>query len=516
MTLPLDSDVSLYELVTRSSTAPSFLQVSPPTFKAVFGSLLDLLTEQKLPATVWVKLPHGAAWQGELKRYCEISAVPQVIYWLSSHKDENSTEPGGVTASSMVEPAIAPDQDSSETAPTPAQPSLFPISLAAEQLKREYFILIESEQLCALVLAYRPRSTASSKNETTEKSLAEPGQLEEVDRKHPLEILLTFDIELMRHVLQGVQQLVAAIPDINRVNPDLEAYQQRWALAFSDPTFRSNPTLLSQLFARHTQRQEDLWHRVSTYRKQAETAESLTIQNQELLTSLRFRDEFLSNVGQELRTPLTNMKTALSLLNSPNLKPTQRQRYMDLLIKECDRQSSIISSLQELVRLDQVVDHTTFQALRLSEVVPGVVSIYQPLAEEKGVRLAYTVPEDLPPVSCVSDWLKQIVINLLDNSIKFTPRGGQVWVRAKQQGDYVQVEFRDNGIGIAPGEISKVFDRFYRARQSASEETGGVGLGLTIVQQLLLHCGGSISVKSKLSEGSSFNVLLPIHKKIAP
>ena len=133
----------------------------------------------------------------------------------------------------------------------------------------------------------------------------------------------------------------------------------------------------------------------------------------------------------------------------------------------------------------------------------------QPLAQEKGIMLAYTVSTDLPPVFCVTAWLKQIVINLLHNSIKFTPPGGQVWVKGCVQGDYVQLEFRDTGIGIASSEIPKIFDRFYRVRAVTSEDSGA-GLGLTIVQQLLLRCGGSVSVKSKAGEGSTFNVLLPI------
>jgi signal transduction histidine kinase len=185
-----------------------------------------------------------------------------------------------------------------------------------------------------------------------------------------------------------------------------------------------------------------------------------------------------------------------------------------LIEKECDRQSSLITSLLDLVHLDQVVDQSALPALRLSDVVPGVVSTYQPVAEEKGIQLAYTVPEDLLPAACMSNWLKQIVINLLHNAIKFTPTGGQVWVRAKQQGEYVQLEIRDTGVGIASSEIPKIFDRFYRVRQSA-DESSGAGLGLTIVQQLLLHCGGSISVKSKIGEGSTFNVLLPIYKSSA-
>ncbi|GAC1496035.1 MAG: hypothetical protein NVS2B14_09900 [Chamaesiphon sp.] len=96
---------------------------------------------------------------------------------------------------------------------------------------------------------------------------------------------------------------------------------------------------------------------------------------------------------------------------------------------------------------------------------------------------------------------------------KYTPAGGQVSVRAKLQDEHIQLEFRDTGIGIAASEIPKIFDRFYRGRSGAGNIFAGAGLGLTIVQQLLLHCGGSISVNSKVGEGSIFKVLLPIHPK---
>jgi signal transduction histidine kinase len=273
--------------------------------------------------------------------------------------------------------------------------------------------------------------------------------------------------------------------------------------------------LIGALFGKHIHRQEELWQRATTHRKQAELVHLLQLQNEELVNTVRAKDEFLSTVGQELRTPLTNMKTALTLLNSPNLKPPQRQRYMDLLTKECDRQSSLIGSLLDLVSLDQMAERKTLEPLQLADIVPGVVSTYQPLAEEKGIRLAYTIPEDLPAVANLATWLRQIVVNLLHNGIKFTPRGGSVWVRAKQQGEYVQLEFKDTGVGIPVNEIPKIFDRFYRLRQPNGEDMGGSGLGLTIVQQLLLRCGGSISVKSRPGEGSIFNVLLPIYKDVA-
>ena len=105
--------------------------------------------------------------------------------------------------------------------------------------------------------------------------------------------------------------------------------------------------------------------------------------------------------------------------------------------------------------------------------------------------------------------MRQIVISLLQNSIKFTPNGGQVWVKTRVQGDYVQLEFRDTGIGISENEISNIFDCFYRVRSGITENVGGAGLGLTIVKRLLWRCGGSIYVKSQLNQGSTFIVQLP-------
>ena len=230
-------------------------------------------------------------------------------------------------------------------------------------------------------------------------------------------------------------------------------------------------------------------------------------QNQELTSSVRLTGELLRRASEELRTPLTNMKTALSLLNSPHLKPPQRMRYLQMLHTECDRQSSVINGLLELLQIDQIPKYTPLQAVRISEIVPGVVSTYQPLAQEKGIMLAYTLPEQLPPVLCFKSWLKQIAINLLHNSIKFTPRGGQVWVRSRVVGNRVMLEVRDTGIGIAERDIPRVFDRFYRIRPTA-DDSSGAGLGLTIVHQLLQRAGGSISIKSKPGLGSTFTVLL--------
>jgi signal transduction histidine kinase len=519
MNQPLDLDVSLYELAQAVAPSSSFVQSSPATFRALVSSLVGLLIEEKLPATLWAKLPHAAVWQAELKQYGELVDISRGIYLLNSQKEEVAVEEGlgGAIAGVVLEKAqLTTREEIPPASQTTLAPSLEPtattISLqlpANTLLKSDFFLLARTDTLCALILAHRPKAALVPGEAQTE---------EGAERKSLLQVLCSFDQAVIQAVFAGIHQAVilSNCRDEIGVNPptiSLEQLDNQWQAQFANLPAQPDAVLIEQLFARQVQRQEELWGRMLAYRHQAEATEALSTHNQELLNTIRFKDEFLNNVGQELRTPLTNMKTALTLLNSPNLKPPQRQRYMDLLSQECDRQSSLITSLLELVRLEQVAEQSTFQPLCLSEIVPGVVSTYQPLAEEKGIQLAYTVPDDLPSVSCMTDWLKQIVINLLHNGIKFTPRGGQVWVRAKQQGDYVQLEFRDNGIGIAPSEIPKIFDRFYRVRQPAGEEAGGVGLGLTIVQQLLLHSNGSISVKSKLGEGSTFNVLLPIYKK---
>ncbi len=512
------SDVSLYELALQSESAPAALQVSPATLKSVSDSLLSVLVEQAIPAIVWAKLPRGEVWWAGLEQYAQLP-VAQAIYLLTQQREEVDDE----TAASDKDPA----QAIATAAPTPVVTLQLPLE---SHLRREYFLLIWAASWQVGMFAHRPRSIQISKIiesapltfHMVSGSYGQTSQLLDAtqERKQLLLALCSPDSTVVQQALSGLEQAIATQPwqrmanSASLPNPDASGADliQQWQTLQQQlvPT-GTGTSLFGQLLSKQLQQQEDLWQRHSVARKQAETAETLRVHNEELTTTLRLKDDFLNNVGQELRTPLTTIKTALSLLSSPNIKPPQRQRYMDLIAKECDRQNSLITSLLDLTHIDQEAEQAALPPVRLAEVVPGVVSTYQPIAEEKGVRLSYTVPEDLPPVACMTNWLKQIVINLLHNGIKYTLNGGNVWVRAKQQGDYVQLEVRDTGIGIAPSEIPKIFDRFYRVRQSA-DDSSGAGLGLTIVQQLLLHCGGSISVKSKLAEGSTFNVLFPVYK----
>lgn len=480
------SDASLYQIAIASEPAPQLLQISPTTFKSTVGLIFNLLIEQKVPATVWLKLPKGDVWQAELQRFHQ-AAAPHTIYTLQMPSDGASRL------------AIAPAADREDS-------QLHILPLPAESLlKREYFLLVASPQFCGLILVHRPHS-AQIKAKTSLTAIEEVNE-----QKHPLLGLCTFDPATLQAVLDGMSRAICLGQPGTQPDPELERLLLTWEHLATSGQCAPSPGLLGHLINQQIQRQEDLWRSSTTHRRQAETALILKQDNEALLNVVRQKNDFVKTLGQELRTPLSSMKTALSLLGSPTIKPLQRQKYLEMLIQECDRQSSLIASVLDLVQIESA-EQVSMESLRLSDLVPGIVSTYQPLAQEKGVMLYYTIPEELPPVSCSSQWLRQIVINLLHNSIKFTPSGGQVRVRARRQDQFVRLEFRDTGVGIPPAELSKIFDRFYRVRVSAGEDSGGSGLGLSIVQQLLLRCGGSITVKSKVGEGTAFAALLPVYQ----
>ncbi len=477
-------DFSLYDLAVSVKQPLQPLAVSATTLLSLVVSLIDLLVEQKISATLWVKLPPEESWQAEIRRYHEQVGVPHTIYTCNIYPEN---------------PQVTTKGESTQEQSTAGNP-VVSIPLAADsQLKREYFLLVLSPQFCGLILAHR----TPIKRKQVDATIKTP----------PLLLLNSFEQSIIQRVLDGIKQALTYSLSLNPVAQTAAPNQMQTILSdlltnwnFNCPA--CNPLLVGELLTKQIQHQEEIRGNINA-RHEVTATKALELQNQELLNTLNLKDDFVNELCQELRTPLAHMKMALTLLNSPQLKLSQRQRYLQMLNSECDRQNSLINGLLDLMQLDRSTEQTV-QAIRLSDVVPGVVSTYQPLAQEKGIMLAYTVPEDLPAVSCPSTWLKQIVINLLHNSIKFTLSGGQVWVRSHLQGDYVQLEFRDTGIGIAHSEIPKIFDRFYHIRPPASEDVGGAGLGLTIVQQLLLRCSGSISVKSKLGEGSSFRVLLPV------
>jgi two-component system, OmpR family, phosphate regulon sensor histidine kinase PhoR len=222
----------------------------------------------------------------------------------------------------------------------------------------------------------------------------------------------------------------------------------------------------------------------------------------------KFRETSIASLLEELRTPLANIKTALQLLESPSLKTLQRQRYIDLIREECNRQTALIGKTIDLLELDLPLSGGKSGSAQPIEVLPGIVSMFQPIAAERGINLGYRVAANLAAVACSEAWLKRMAIETIDNAIRHTNPGGQIFVEVSAHAKGVKLEITDTGIGIAPTEIPKIFDRFYQVRNKTNFHHSA-GLGLTIVRHLLHSCGGSISVTSTLNQGSIFRLVLP-------
>ncbi|MEM9007302.1 MAG: ATP-binding protein [Cyanobacteria bacterium P01_F01_bin.86] len=467
--------VQLTEQGSLVSSQP--IQVSPRGFKSNLEVVLNALIQLRLRAVILAKLPNGNSWLEDLKQYSQsISPAPE-IYLLSRRSS---------TASEWFIPVPVP----------PSHP-----------MRGEYSLLVISEVATVMVVGHREEVTIVSESPVS--SEADNHQSEDTDSATKVNLCITLQRSAIQAKLDELQQVFqASLVD----HPDqkmLQALVSNWETRLQVPE-KSDLALADAILMQHGKQQERLRQQARLYRHQAMNASSLSTQNEALLNTLRLKDDFLSTVGQELRSPLSSIKTALPLLASPILKPHQRQRYLEMIRQGCDRQSSLISGVLDLLQLEQSLATATPEAVDLFDVVPGVVSTYQPIAQEKGIRLAYTVPDTLPAVCCPDSWVRQIVIHLLNNGIRYTESGGEIWVTVQPDSEeMVILNIKDTGIGILPNELPHIFEHFYRGRQ-LNQANEGAGLGLTIVQQLLLYCGGQITVESQPNTGTHVKVRLPV------
>ncbi len=241
--------------------------------------------------------------------------------------------------------------------------------------------------------------------------------------------------------------------------------------------------------------------------KKPEVAE---IEIEKLKQSLDFNKAILKNLAQELSLPITNMKTAIRLLESMPPKRENTQKYLRLLGQECEQQNILLAALQEFIQLDQINLDIPYKPFKLADVIAGIVSTYQPLAMEKGVMLGYTMPAQLPLINYPEPWFKPIVQNLLHNSLKFTPPLGRILLNVEIKAKYLELRLSDTGVGIEHHELPHIFESFYRGHHGMRAQPNSAGLGLTVVKWLVERGGGTITVNSQLNKGSVFTVLLPL------
>ena len=227
------------------------------------------------------------------------------------------------------------------------------------------------------------------------------------------------------------------------------------------------------------------------------------------------RSQFVQNASHELKTPLATMKLLLeNLIYQPDMPSELRAEFMQDMNHEIDRLSGIITDLLTLTKMDSEEAAIKAEKFDFTELCIGAVHALQPAAEKNRLTLTMDVAKDVTLQGDESK-LGQVIYNLIDNAIKYTPEGGSVFVTMKADGRNAVFAVRDTGVGIPEEDAKHIFDRFYRVDKARSRETGGTGLGLSIVRQMVQLHRGEIKVDSVFGKGSTFTVTLPLRKGAA-
>ncbi len=201
-----------------------------------------------------------------------------------------------------------------------------------------------------------------------------------------------------------------------------------------------------------------------------------------------------------------------TLIYQEGFDPDMQREFLSDINKEIDRLNRIVSDLLTLVNIDSGGMQLNPTEIRLRDLVTEQVKRLSPLARERGIELSCLIRD---PGEMTGDSLKlqQVIYNVIDNAIKYTPRGGEVNVELARAGKNAVIRVEDTGIGIPAEDLPHIFDRFYRVDKARSRETGGTGLGLSIVKQIMLLHDGDIRAESVENEGSTFIIELPLVAK---
>ena len=227
--------------------------------------------------------------------------------------------------------------------------------------------------------------------------------------------------------------------------------------------------------------------------------------------SQRSQKEFVANVSHELKTPLTSIQGfSQAIMDGTADSPATRRQAAEIIHMEAARMHRMAVDLLDLARLDAGTAELRHVPVQLGRLLRELDARLQSIAAASGIRLDLSVADDLPAVAGDSDRLTQVFTNLIDNALKYTPRGGRVSVTAVREPGGIQVSIIDTGTGISAKDIPHIFDRFYQA-DSAREggQAHGTGLGLAIAREMTEAHGGRISVRSTLGQGAEFVVHLP-------
>ncbi|MNX27715.1 Non-motile and phage-resistance protein [compost metagenome] len=263
--------------------------------------------------------------------------------------------------------------------------------------------------------------------------------------------------------------------------------------------------LANEISERVAQKREQQRLQAEQERLQRERIEALELTDQ-------LKDQFLSILSHELRTPVNAIMAFGSILDDEVAGPmsAEQHRYLAKILKGSETLLALIDDLLDMSRIEAGKFTLNPIPMHFPEVCQDVVSTLTPLAWQKGLTLVVNVPDPLPTLDADPQRMGQVLTNLINNAIKFTPVGGRITLRVETAGQELRCEIQDTGIGIAPEDIPKLFQRFTQVELSSTRQGGGTGLGLSIAKALVEAHGGSIGVRSEREQGSTFWFTLPL------
>lgn len=225
------------------------------------------------------------------------------------------------------------------------------------------------------------------------------------------------------------------------------------------------------------------------------------------------RREFVANVSHELKTPLTSISGFIETLQAgASEDPEIRHKFIDIIAIETARLKRLIEDLLVLSDIEnrRESDGSEFD---IKTAITNTVEALKPISHAKNVTVITELEEGLFIEGSI-DRFRQMMVNLIENSVKYSDEGGRIWVKAAKDGDKITVSVRDEGIGIAPEHHERLFERFYRVDKSRSKKAGGTGLGLSIVKHIAVLFGASLKVESQVGEGTEFFVIFDAEGKM--
>jgi signal transduction histidine kinase len=243
-----------------------------------------------------------------------------------------------------------------------------------------------------------------------------------------------------------------------------------------------------------------------------ETNRELNEANAKLRELSEMKEEFLALTTHDLRSPLTVISGVISFFTSGRLgelSPEQKN-MVSMMERNTQNLIELVNDLLDASKLESGTIRLEVASIDLRGVLDELRETMELLAKEKEIELVETLPADLPPVEADRAKLRRIILNLLSNALKFTRKGGRVEVRVERQESQVRISVSDTGVGIAPEDVARLFDKYEQARSRATRGEKGTGLGLYITRQLVELHGGEIKVESEVGRGSTFSFTLPM------